>query len=271
MKKKNVVLITAVGIVAIMLISLVSGTVSNKDIAGIAIGYKGQTTCQCKCFVQRVVNEAPGPDILGTGYTQCYFDIGGTEIVELDNVMWGDIIQLSKDVDPEEFYNGMHTAIVLENYKNGNFKIVDSNYNITPDNIVRIHDWNPFNRASKYSLQVHFYRLGTTDYWDFEIPTYTQGWEDHNCAAYSVETDGRYRIDPEQNDPWIQLDGLLLDSTKYNAIEINTASNCPDGNARIYFTTTDSPTYGEDKKVEFKINNDGNWRDYTIYMANHNL
>ena len=52
----------------------------------------------------------------------------------------------------------MHTAIVLENYGDNNFRVVDSNW--VAKTTVGIHLWNPFTWASKHGLQVHFYRIG---------------------------------------------------------------------------------------------------------------
>ena len=270
-KMKNVALIATIGIALMMLIPLVSATVSNRDIVNTAVGYEGQAICQCKCFVQKVVNEAGGN--LGNDYTQCYLD-AGTEI-QMNQAMWGDIIQVSHNTDLEGFYDGMHTMIILENYGDKSFKVVDSNYNTVSDSIVRIGDRTPYDLAadSVHDLGVHFYRLGTTDHWDFNIPTYTQEWEASasTVVSSSVAPDGRYRIDPKENDPWTRIDNLFLNANDYNAIEINMASNCPDGNARIYFTTESSPSYSESKMVEFEVSNYGDWSDYTIYMGNHNL
>ena len=131
--------------------------VCNDTIADIAVGYDGQWGGQCKAFVYNVDHEAGGS--LGTGYRQCYLD-EGVEI-SWSSAVRGDIIQLNKDSDPETYYTGMHTAIVLQNYGNGTFQVVDSNWNW--DEIVHIHDWNPFNQASQYGLTAHFYRLGMTD------------------------------------------------------------------------------------------------------------
>jgi hypothetical protein len=132
--------------------------ISNDKIADIAVSYNGQnlgsTGGQCKAFVQKVISEAGGS--LGTGYRQCYLDVG--EEIQSSEATRGDIIQLNKDSDPENFYSGMHTAIVLENYGNGKFKVVDSNWNF--NTTVRIHDWTPSVTASNHNLQVHFYRLG---------------------------------------------------------------------------------------------------------------
>jgi len=111
----------------------------------------------------------------------------------------------------------------------------------------------------------------TGDSWSFNTLNDAEGWTAPNVVSTSIAPDGKYRIDPKENDPWIQRDSLFLNANKYNAIEINMASNCPDGNARIYFTTESSPSYSESKMVEFEVSNYGDWSDYTIYMGNHNL
>jgi murein DD-endopeptidase MepM/ murein hydrolase activator NlpD len=126
-------------------------------------------------------------------------------------------------------------------------------------------DWlwttNPPSKSSAVSTQTS---------WHFNIPGNTEGWEAHNVVAYCV-VGGGYFIDPVREDPWIQSASLSIDASKYNAIEINMASNCPDNNAAIFFTTATSSNYAENKKVPFKIRNNGNWQTYTIYMANHDL
>jgi len=108
------------------------------------------------------------------------------------------------------------------------------------------------------------------DSWNFNTPNNAEGWEAVNAKDSSVNS-GRYFADPKQNDPYIQSATLSLNTDNYNAIEINMASNCPDGDATIYFTTNNSSSYTEDKNVSFKVNNDGDWFTYTIYMANHEL
>jgi len=132
--------------------------ICNGTIADQAIGHDGEWGGQCKRFAQVVYGEAGG--YLGIGYRQCYFDTGGIEIQSAEATR-GDFIQLSKDSDPEQYYDGMHTAIVLANYGGGSFQVVDSNFYL--DEIVRIHNWSPFTQASQHGLTAHFYRLGRID------------------------------------------------------------------------------------------------------------
>ncbi len=108
------------------------------------------------------------------------------------------------------------------------------------------------------------------DTWNFNTHNNFEGWKASNVEDQSVNG-GRYFINPQITDPYIYSAALSLNSGSYDAIEINMASNAPDGNARIYFKTESSPSYSESKMVEFKVNNNGNWQTYTIYMANHNL
>jgi hypothetical protein len=157
-KKKVGALSCLVVLTILMSIVSSSAVISNNKIADTAVSYEGQnlgdTWGQCKAFVQKVVRQAGGS--LGTGYRQCYLNVGRE--IQSNEAAKGDIIQLNKASDPEAYYTGMHTAILLENYGGNNFKVVDSNWKF--DTTVRIHDWNPYNMASKHGLQVHFYRLG---------------------------------------------------------------------------------------------------------------
>ncbi len=263
--RKNVALVATIGIVALLLlVPLVSGATSNKDIASIAVSYEGKNGDQCKVFAQTVSWQAGGS--LGYGYTQCYLN-EGVEIEE-SQATYGDFIQISKNSDPENYYDGMHSAIILRNCGNGVFEVVDSNW--VSYETVGIHNWNPSSWASQHNMQAHFYRLGTADHWDFNVPPYMQGWDAINDEESGVNS-GRYFVDPKQTDPYIRSASLSLNANNYNAIEMNMASNCEDGNARIYFTTTSSPGYSESKMIEFKVNNNGGWQTYLVYMANNDL
>jgi len=133
-------------------------------------------------------------------------------------------------------------------------------------------EWNKDTNEvyNKRSSTIYIQGWLRKDSWNFNTPTNAEGWEAVNAKDSSV-SGGKYFVDPKQNDPYIQSATLSLNADSYNAIEINMSSNCPDGNATIYFKTEDSSSYSEDKMVEFKVNNDGDWDTYTIYMANHKL
>ena len=107
--------------------------------------------------------------------------------------------------------------------------------------------------------------------WEFDTPGDKEGWLPHNIAAWSVQTDGRFIINPGPTDPLIEQPYISLDATFYNAVNINMASNAPDGVGAIYFTTSDSKEFSEDKKVDFDVNNDGDWHDYSIFMGSQPL
>ncbi|MDW7733236.1 MAG: hypothetical protein SCH66_12520 [Methanolobus sp.] len=103
--------------------------------------------------------------------------------------------------------------------------------------------------------------------WNFDVPGDLEGWEPHNVEDYSVEG-GRLFIDPAL-DPWIQSPLIRADAESYNAVEFNMSSNAPDDTGTIYFTTADSPVYGEDKKVGFTVKTGLKWHRYNVYMAGH--
>ncbi|MBU4338114.1 CHAP domain-containing protein [Patescibacteria group bacterium] len=173
-----------------------------------------------------------------------------------------------------------HVAIITE---------VGENYvNVIEQNVKRNDAMGPPNHQIPYNKATNM--IGDENGLRTDIGLYVQGWirkdawsfndgkmdnlnmaerwEAHYVESSSVGTDGKYRIDPGI-DPWIQHDGLSLDSNNYNAIEINMASNAPDGMGKIYFTTSGSSTYDENKHIDFYATNDGNWRTYTVYMKNH--
>nr|QNO44579.1 endolytic peptidoglycan transglycosylase RlpA [Methanosarcinales archaeon ANME-2c ERB4]QNO44989.1 endolytic peptidoglycan transglycosylase RlpA [Methanosarcinales archaeon ANME-2c ERB4]QNO45067.1 endolytic peptidoglycan transglycosylase RlpA [Methanosarcinales archaeon ANME-2c ERB4] len=108
--------------------------------------------------------------------------------------------------------------------------------------------------------------------WEFNTPNNKEGWMlAPNNEVWSVEPDGRFRIDPGPTDPWIEQPCISLDATFYNAVNINMASNAPDGVGAIYFTTSNPPEFSESKKVDFNVNNDGNWHDYSIFVGSQPL
>jgi len=104
--------------------------------------------------------------------------------------------------------------------------------------------------------------------WEFNTPGDLEGWEPHNVEGnkYSVEN-GALFIDPSESDPWIENNGLFIDATALNSVRINMSSNAPDNFGAIYFTTTESPSYSDEKKVTFKVITGQEWRDYTVLMA----
>jgi hypothetical protein len=108
-------------------------------------------------------------------------------------------------------------------------------------------------------------RLGI---WHFNTPNNFEGWKASNVEDQSVNS-GKYFINPQRTDPYIYSATLSLDASYYDAIETNLASNAPNSIGQIYFTTSASPGYSEDKRVEFYVTNSGSWKTYTIYMKNH--
>ncbi|MFJ6217096.1 hypothetical protein ACIQGZ_27750 [Streptomyces sp. NPDC092296] len=137
--------------------STVSAQFSTSSIADRALEKVGGYGGQCKQFVNDVVQEATGGSVsLGGGYYSDYRREGGHR-VSAANAVKGDVIQLNSASDPDTFYSGMHTAIVVANLGHHNFKVVDSNW-VGPTT-VGTHTWNPYNRAADKGLKVNIWHF----------------------------------------------------------------------------------------------------------------
>ncbi len=130
----------------------------SSSLPAVALKYEGTYQGQCWTFMKKVVLEATGASI-GFDYRQGYFDAGAVE-VSSSEAQPGDIIQIVDDADssPDADYNGLHTAIVLENLHDGTFTVIDSNSNF--DGMVRVRPgYNPAVAAARYGIDYHIYRI----------------------------------------------------------------------------------------------------------------
>lgn len=172
-----------------------------------------------------------------------------------------------------------HVAIITE--------VGDTYVNVIEQNVARNDAMGPPNHQIPYDRITNM--IGDENGFRTDIGLYVQGWirkdvwsfnsgkmdnldmaerwEAHYVESSEMGTDGKYRINPGI-DPWIQHDKLSIVAINYNAIEINMASNAPDGMGKIYFVTESSPIYDENKHVDFYVINDGYWRTHTISMKN---
>lgn len=130
------------------------------------------------------------------------------------------------------------------------------------------------NYAPNHYKPSNFIETNRPASWSFNIPNNFEGWTasgiESGDGKKSVEG-GRFFINPERVDPYIYSAALSLDASYYDSLEVNMASNAPNGVGQVYFTTSASPGYSEDKRVEFYVTYDGDWHTYTIYMKNHPL
>ncbi len=105
--------------------------------------------------------------------------------------------------------------------------------------------------------------------WNFDHDGDKEGWTPMNVDAWSVHHDAFF-IDPSGIDPYIFSPPLSsVDASDYDSVETKIISNCPDRSGAIYFTTDSSPVYDPDKLVPFEVINDGQWREYKIFMGDH--
>ena len=104
--------------------------------------------------------------------------------------------------------------------------------------------------------------------WEFDLDQCAKGWSLYNIENYSINQ-GTLYIDPDYSDPYMVSPALAVDTSEYNTVKICMASNAPDGVGAVYFTTSESPDWGEDKKVDFTIINDGKYHEYSVFMGSN--
>lgn len=149
------------------------------------------------------------------------------------------------------------------------FEIKDSNTLFNPsgkctDCVFGYADGNPDDYG--YHNPEDYFGRDKFKSWEFNVAGDIEGWELHNVEGtkYSVG-DGSLFIDPSESDPWIENNGLSIDATA-NVIKTKMSSNCVDNIGAIYFTTAESPSYSDIKKVEFKIITGPEWHNYNVLM-----
>lgn len=136
----------------------VNGPSAAAALTSTAIASLGKFEGECFPFVQRVVKSVLGKSI-GSDYRLGYLQAGAVEVT-LAAAQAGDVIQLIDDrnTSPSADYPGMHTAIVMENYGGGKFRVVDSNASY--DGVVRVRDYEPRSITLRYPyISIHVYHL----------------------------------------------------------------------------------------------------------------
>lgn len=113
--------------------------------------------------------------------------------------------------------------------------------------------------------------IGYVQSFEFNTPKDSEGWIAYNAGAINVNTNvqsnGLYIIDPIGPDPWIEINGFSLDASTAKNLIIRMSSNCQDNNSAVYFKTSDSPSFSEDKKINFLVTTGPEWYEYTILMS----
>lgn len=102
-------------------------------------------------------------------------------------------------------------------------------------------------------------------YWDFNGSGNLEGWSLFNWAGWSVNN-GILFFDPAGADPYITSPDIFVDASVLRYVKFNLASNAADMNGKIYFKTSTSNFYSEDKSVAFWVTNDGVFRNYIVDM-----
>ena len=141
---------------------------------------------------------------------------------------------------------------------------------------------NCWARQGNTAVTIHPQGNDRKFFWRFQKEANTEGWIAYNIEyspdplelGFCVnrndpERDGVFYIDPDVSDPYIMSPFLSINASNYTILNICMASNAPDGVGAVYFITSDSPEWGEDKKVDFTITNDGEYYEYSVFLGNN--
>jgi hypothetical protein len=90
--------------------------------------------------------------------------------------------------------------------------------------------------------------------WEFNSDGNFEGWRAINISGAVVQS-GILFIDPAGADPNIVGPDISVSASTYQYVDLNMASNAPDGNGNIYFKTQAENAFNENKKVSFSVFN----------------
>ena len=166
------------GVAAVALLALATAApaydarVSNARILRAALRDDGRDVhMQCKKWVNTLFTKearAVGSSArLGGAYgDEDYLDHANGARISAADVEPGDIIQVADFSDPEGGAP-LHTAIVLQDYADGRYLVIDANY--VAEETVGTHVWDPFEYAGD-EADVRFYRIGRPCSSDPRVP-----------------------------------------------------------------------------------------------------
>ncbi len=93
-----------------------------------------------------------------------------------------------------------------------------------------------------------------SDSWEFNLPGYLGGWKSDESAETAINPDGYLEIYSDNNDPRLTCTfNTPIDAKKYMAVEIAIKFEYepPASFAQMFYKTTSSTSYSEDKSVKF--------------------
>lgn len=110
--------------------------------------------------------------------------------------------------------------------------------------------------------------------WDFEVNGNDEGWIVENVKKYEdgytyLIRGGMLSVKPKSSNLRVESYPLKIKAESFDSVFIRMRGNALGGDVKVYFATDEQTQYSEDKAVEFKVLNDGNFHEYRVFMGDN--
>ena len=104
---------------------------------------------------------------------------------------------------------------------------------------------------------------------EFDQADDLQGWAGFNHLAQPVVKDGVLTMTFTGDDPFLSRSMLRLAPDRYKALRVRMKLDSGQPQGQVFWATGDEPEYRDDKYLNFPVQPDGEWHEYTIPVGQH--
>ncbi|NPV45649.1 MAG: hypothetical protein HPY69_01720 [Armatimonadetes bacterium] len=104
---------------------------------------------------------------------------------------------------------------------------------------------------------------------EFDRAGQREGWEGFNSLAEPVVRGGTLTLTVTGEDPFMVRGNLGLKPNQYTAIAVRMKLPPCNPEGQLFWVTSESPGFSDDKYVNFPVQPDGEWHEYRIPVARH--
>lgn len=108
---------------------------------------------------------------------------------------------------------------------------------------------------------------------DFQFNTADdlEGWGGMNSLANPTVNDGALGLTITGNDPFLVRSFLRLGADQYSQVKVRMRLESGNPEGQLFWTTAAEPGFSDTRYLNFAIQPDGQWHEYTIPVAEHKL